>query len=164
MSLTRPVLWESMWCGVSYMFSSKRLPRVWWRVHYYFTVSWLWISFQWVLWSTHTTHAWQKIINGSQMTICWRVDDLFMAMLTLLRSPKFFIGWLVVTTLLIKTSTSRVDFVMTTLEWPWIFPQAGLSDLTWFYEFKEPFEPLIEACTSFYVGIMAQKATQLGRL
>jgi hypothetical protein len=29
---------------------------------------------------------------------------------------------------------------------------------------KQSFEPLVEACTSFNVGILAQKATWLGRL
>ncbi len=32
------------------------------------------------------------------------------------------------------------------------------------YEFSHPFEPPIEAGTSFYVGILAQKAIRLGRL
>jgi hypothetical protein len=32
------------------------------------------------------------------------------------------------------------------------------------YEFSHPFEPPVEACTSFYIGILAQKATRLGRL
>jgi hypothetical protein len=32
------------------------------------------------------------------------------------------------------------------------------------YESKQPFEPPIEVCTSFYVGKLAQKATRLGRL
>jgi hypothetical protein len=32
------------------------------------------------------------------------------------------------------------------------------------YEFSHPFEPPVEACTSFYVGILSQKATQLGKL
>jgi hypothetical protein len=32
------------------------------------------------------------------------------------------------------------------------------------YMFKQPFEPPIEARTSFYVGILDQKATRLGRL
>jgi hypothetical protein len=27
------------------------------------------------------------------------------------------------------------------------------------YEFKQPFESPIEACTSFYIGILAQKVT-----
>ncbi len=31
------------------------------------------------------------------------------------------------------------------------------------YKFKQPFEPPVEACTSFYAGILAQKATRLGR-
>jgi hypothetical protein len=35
----------------------------------------------------------------------------------------------------------------------------------WFYQYKfsHPFEPPIKACTSFYVGVLAQKATRLGR-
>jgi hypothetical protein len=32
------------------------------------------------------------------------------------------------------------------------------------YEFSHPFEPPIEACTSFYVEVLAQKDTRLGRL
>ena len=32
------------------------------------------------------------------------------------------------------------------------------------YEFSHPFEPPVEACTSFYVGVLAQKDTRLGRL
>ena len=32
------------------------------------------------------------------------------------------------------------------------------------YKFSHPFEPPVEAYTSFYVGILTQKATQLGRL
>ncbi len=31
------------------------------------------------------------------------------------------------------------------------------------YKFSQPFEPPVEACTSFYLGILAQKATRLGR-
>ncbi len=32
------------------------------------------------------------------------------------------------------------------------------------YEFSHPFESPVEAGTSFYIGILAQKATRLGRL
>jgi hypothetical protein len=32
------------------------------------------------------------------------------------------------------------------------------------YEFKQLFEPPIDACNSFYIEIQAQKATRLGRL
>ncbi len=32
------------------------------------------------------------------------------------------------------------------------------------YEFSQLFEPPVEACTSVYVGILAQKANQLGSL
>jgi hypothetical protein len=31
------------------------------------------------------------------------------------------------------------------------------------YKFSHPFEPPVEASTSFYVGVLAQKATWLGR-
>jgi hypothetical protein len=33
-----------------------------------------------------------------------------------------------------------------------VTPRAG-------YKFSQPFEPPVEACTSFYIGILAQKAT-----
>jgi hypothetical protein len=29
------------------------------------------------------------------------------------------------------------------------------------YEFSHPFEPLVEACTSFYVGILSQKESKI---
>jgi hypothetical protein len=32
------------------------------------------------------------------------------------------------------------------------------------YEFKQPFESPVKTCTSFYIGILAQKAISLGRL
>ncbi len=44
------------------------------------------------------------------------------------------------------------------------------AHISWFlnpglwYKFSHPFEPPVEACTSFYVGILAQKATRLGSL
>jgi hypothetical protein len=41
-----------------------------------------------------------------------------------------------------------------------IFVPVDLS----MYEFTHPFEPPVETYTSFYVGILAQKATRLGRL
>jgi hypothetical protein len=42
--------------------------------------------------------------------------------------------------------------------------QTYVIYLSIIYEFKQAFEPPKEACTSFYVGILAQKATLVGRL